>query len=457
MPKKIGFISLGCAKNRVNSEQMMQLLSEAGYTVSGDLPGCDAVVINTCGFIEEAKTEAIETIFEMTELKAKDSIGALIVAGCLPQRYKDDIIEELTEIDALIGTGSFDEITEVVESVIKKGGNEKKQKRISKYGDIDAPVSEAGRIITTSPVWTYLKIAEGCDNRCAYCCIPSIRGRYRSRRIENIAEEAASLAKAGFKELVLVAQDTTAYGTDIYGKRSLLPLLRELEKIENLKWIRLLYMYPDGFDDALIDEISKSDRIVKYLDIPIQHINNGILQRMNRRGSSGDIKCLISKLRERIPNVVLRTSVITGLPGEGEREFKELCDFLRETKIERAGVFAYSPEEGTPAANMEHPNGETAEHRAEILREIQAGIMTEFNMSRVGTICEVLIEGVVDDSDYDNLAGADIYARSYAEAPEIDEYIRVSGFKEEHNVTYPFGKITISGTESGELTGKILI
>ena len=291
------------------------------------------------------------------------------------------------------------------------------------FGDINAPVSETPRIIITSPLWAYLKIAEGCDNRCAYCCIPDIRGRFRSRPLENIVTEAKKLADTGIRELILVAQDLTRYGLDLYGKRKLYDLLAELNKIEDLKWIRLHYMYPDEFDDELIDFIAKSGKIVKYLDIPIQHINDGVLKKMNRRGTSKDIKELFRRLRESIPGIVLRTSLITGLPGEGKKEFEELCDFLREAKIERVGVFAYSPEDGTPAALMGRPPKSVAAKRAELLLNIQAGIMKQWNESRIGSITTVLVEGFKAPDEKSNV----YLARSYAESPGIDGYIYVKG------------------------------
>ena len=414
MSYRIGVISLGCSKNRVNSEQMMFLLDEAGHQVSGETDGADIVLINTCGFIESAKTEAVETILELAAAKQAGNIGKIIVAGCLPQRYKDDILTELPEIDAVIGTGSFDDVVNVINIL-------KNQDFKEYYKDINAPVSETDRIISTSPLWAYLKIAEGCDNNCAYCCIPSIRGKYRSRPMENIVAEAEKLVDRGIRELIIVAQDVTNYGIDIYGQYKLAALLTELNNITNLEWIRLHYLYPDRFDDALIDVISKSGKILKYLDIPVQHINDGILKKMQRRGSSRELKILFKRLREEIPGVVLRTSLITGLPGEGEKEFFELCEFLEEIKFERAGVFAYSPEDGTAAAKMGRPPKKVAEKRAEKLLELQAKIMQQHHENRIGSIETVLIENMTT-----NIRGLEYYlARSYAESPEIDGYILI--------------------------------
>ena len=405
-------ISLGCAKNLVNSEQMMHLLKEAGYGVTGDADGADVVIINTCAFIETAKTEAIETILEIGQKKQEGAVGRIIVAGCLPQRYKDEIMEEMPEIDATVGVGSFDEIVAAVTNVLDGKQN------TAMYGNINSPVSETSRIITTSKTWTYLKIAEGCDNRCAFCVIPSIRGRYRSRPIENITAETRRLAEQGIKELIIVAQDVTRYGLDLYGKRRLTDLLEDISSIDGIKWIRLHYLYPDEIDDSLIETIATNEKILKYLDIPIQHINDAILKKMRRRGTSSDIRALVKRLRGRIDNVVIRTSIITGLPGENEKEFDELCRFLLEAKIERAGVFPYSPEEGTPAAQMERPDAETAERRAQIISDIQSNIMHEFSASRIGNATQILIEG---------RANGNHYGRSYAESPEIDGYITVKG------------------------------
>ena len=456
MALKVGMISLGCAKNLINTEQMMFLLNEAGFDVSGKVDSADVVVVNTCGFIESAKAEAIETILELGTVKAEGGIGKLVVAGCLPQRYKDEILQELPEIDAVIGTGSFDEIVDVIFALELGTETKHLSPALSYFNDINNPVSETGRIITTSPVWAYLKIAEGCDNRCAYCCIPDIRGRYRSRPFENIVSEARELTDRGVRELIVVAQDVTGYGFDLYDKRRLTDLLNALDGIEPLKWIRLLYLYPDGIDDELIDVISKSGKILKYLDIPVQHINAGILKKMHRRGTGGEIRRLIKSLRERIPGVVLRTSLITGLPGEGDREFDELCEFLIDAKFEKAGVFAYSPEEGTSAALMERPDTDTALRRAELLRELQSRIMDDFNNSRIGSVTTALIEGSVYDQRDTSVTGRKkqrpvFMARSYAEAPDVDGFIFIEGRNIKAN---DFIDIRITGTENGELRGE---
>lgn len=422
MDRKISLISLGCAKNLVNSEQMLYLLSEAGYTLVPEPDGADAVIINTCGFIDAAKSEAIDTVLEMAELKKAGKLGKIIVTGCLAERYQDTVMQELPEIDAVLGVGSFGDI---VEAVTKALNNES----VLRFGDKNAPVEETPRVVSTGPSWAYLRIAEGCNNFCAFCAIPYIRGRYRSREIENVVEEARELAEHGVKELIVIAQDITRYGTDLYGKRCLAELCRRLAEIDGVEWIRLHYLYPDQFDDELIGEIASNEKIVKYLDIPIQHINNDILKSMNRRGTGDDIRKLFKELRERIPGVVLRTSLISGLPGEGDAEFEELCSFLREAKIERAGVFPFSPEEGTPAAKMPHVNAEEAQRRADLIMEIQAGVMDEFNASLIGKTLEVLCLDYDEDSQM-------WVGRSCYDSPDIDGLVFFDGDGGEGNIVY---------------------
>ena len=422
MDRKISLISLGCAKNLVNSEQMLYLLSEAGYTLVPEPDGADAVIINTCGFIDAAKSEAIDTVLEMAELKKAGKLGKIIVTGCLAERYQDTVMQELPEIDAVLGVGSFGDI---VEAVTKALNNES----VLRFGDKNAPVEETPRVVSTGPSWAYLRIAEGCNNFCAFCAIPYIRGRYRSREIENVVEEARELAEHGVKELIVIAQDITRYGTDLYGKRCLAELCRRLAEIDGVEWIRLHYLYPDQFDDELIDEIASNEKIVKYLDIPIQHINNDILKSMNRRGTGDDIRKLFKELRERIPGVVLRTSLISGLPGEGDAEFEELCSFLREAKIERAGVFPFSPEEGTPAAKMPHVDAEEAQRRADLIMEIQAGVMDDFNASLIGKALEVLCLDYDEDSQM-------WVGRSCYDSPDIDGLVFFDGDGGEGNIVY---------------------
>ena len=437
MDKSFALISLGCAKNLVNSEQMLYLMSEAGYTLVPEADGADLVIVNTCGFIDAAKSEAIGTILEMAELKKAGRLGGLIVTGCLSERYRDSISEELPEIDTVLGVGSFGSIVEAADAVMEG-------RRLSLFGDSSAPIDEIPRVVSTGPGWAYLRIAEGCNNFCAFCAIPFIRGRYRSRRMEDIVEEARDLAAHGVKELIVIAQDITRYGTDLYGKRSLAALCRELAKIEGVEWIRLHYLYPDQFDDELIDELASNDKIVKYLDIPIQHINDGILKAMNRRGTGGEIRALFRTLRERIPGLVLRTSLIAGLPGEGEAEFEELCEFLREARIERVGVFPFSPEEGTPAAKMPHVDAEEAQRRADIILELQAPIMDEFCAGFVGRTLRVLCEGVDDETGLNT-------GRSYADSPDIDGQVLFSGSAAEGEMV----NVLIQSAEDGILFGEV--
>ena len=434
---KVALISLGCPKNLVNSEQMLYLMSEAGMELVPEPEDADTVVINTCGFIESAKSEAIDTIIEMGELKKAGKIKSIVAAGCLVQRYKDEISKELPELDAMLGTGSYGDIVEAVKASLKG-------KPFGKFGDIDGAVEEMGRIVSTGPSWAYLRIAEGCNNCCAFCVIPSIRGKYRSRKLEDILEEAKALAKTGTKELIVVAQDITRYGTDLYGKRLLPELLHKLCAIKGIEWIRLHYLYPDEFDEELIDTIVSEKKILKYIDIPIQHINDGILKRMYRRGTGAEVRVLLSKLRERIPGVVIRTSLIVGLPGEGEAEFNELCAFLREAKMERAGVFVFSPEEGTPAALMtDRCDEDEAKRRQEIVMEIQTEIMETWSRSFVGKTIRVLCEG------YDEEQGLQ-FGRSFADSPDIDGIV----FFEGECDAGEFAEVEITETAEGEWFGK---
>ncbi len=434
--KSFALISLGCAKNLVNSEQMLYLLDEAGYTLTPEPEGADLAIVNTCGFIDAAKSEAIDTILQMAELKKEGKLGCLIVCGCLTERYQDTILQELPEIDAVLGVGSFGEIVKAADAVLEG-------RKARFFGDRNAPVDEIPRVVSTGPSWAYLRIAEGCNNFCAFCAIPYIRGRYRSRTMENVVAEAKDLAEHGVKELIVIAQDITRYGTDLYGKRCLAKLCRELSEIEGIRWIRLHYLYPDQFDDELIDEIASNDKIVKYLDIPIQHINNQILKRMNRRGTGDEIRALFKTLRERIPGLVLRTSLIAGLPGEGPEEFEELCSFLREARIERVGVFPFSPEEGTPAAKMEHADEEEAQRRADLILQLQAPIMDAFCQRFVGQTIEVLV------TDYDEEEQCWV-GRSYADSPDIDGEVRFDGVCREGDMV----SVTITEAEDGILYGE---
>ncbi|MBQ3010589.1 MAG: 30S ribosomal protein S12 methylthiotransferase RimO [Oscillospiraceae bacterium] len=403
---KVSFISLGCPKNTVNSEQMLFAVQQAGHEIVPDPEMADAVIINTCAFIESATQEAINTIIEVGRLKEEGNLKYLIVAGCLAQRYRKEILEDLPEVDALIGISSFGAIADVLEQLSDEAP-------VQVFADKNAPVEELERTVSTGKNYAYLRIAEGCNNWCSFCIIPAIRGKYRSRSMDAIVKEAEGLAAQGYKELIIIAQDVTRYGEDLYGSKCLPTLLKRLCAIDGIGWIRLHYLYPDAFTEELIDTIAEEPKIVKYLDIPIQHINDGILKAMNRRGTGSDIRELFFKLRERIPGVVLRTSIIAGLPGEGEEEFEELCDFLRYAKIERAGVFPYSPEDGTRAALMDRVDSDVAAHRAELLMRIQADVLDEFSNNMIGETLDVLFE------DIDPKSGFGI-GRCYADSPDID-------------------------------------
>ena len=437
----IGFISLGCAKNQVDCERMMYRVQEAGFTVQADIVGSDVVVINTCGFIDSAKSEAIDHILQMGQLKQQGLIGKILVTGCLSQRYQQQILEELPEADGILGTGSYTQVVPAIESLLN--GN-----AVSEFGSIDAPEEETGRILTTPEHYAYIKIAEGCDNRCAYCIIPYLRGRFRSRSMDDVLYEARLLADNGVKELIVVAQDTSRYGTDLPGNKRLLPeLLRQLCRIEGFQWIRLHYVYPDEIDDALIDVIASEDKIVKYLDIPIQHCNSKILKLMNRRGDGEFLRNLFAKLRQRIPGLVLRTSVITGLPGEGEEEFAELCEFLKEQRLERVGAFPFSPEEGTPAAQMEYPDNEIAVQRAQMVESIQSRIMDTYNEGMLGKTLRILIDGY--DEEFEQF-----YGRTFADSPEIDGRVWIAS--DEALTEGEFVTVCIDRVIDGDLSGYLV-
>ena len=436
---KIAFISLGCDKNRVNTEQMMALCQAAGHEVTGEPDGADVAVVNTCGFIDSAKEEAIATILEVAPLKETGRLKKLLVAGCLSQRYQDEVLTELPEVDGILGTGSYTDIVSAAEAAM--AGETPKL-----FGDIDRTVEDGARLVSTPSYTAFLKIAEGCNNRCAFCVIPSLRGRYRSRPMESLLAEAGQLAGAGVKELILVAQDITRYGTDLYGRHALPELLRELCRLD-FHWIRLHYFYPDEVTDELIEVVASEQKIVKYLDIPLQHCNDGILKAMNRRGTKAQIEALLGKLRARIPGLVIRTSIICGLPGEGEAEFEELCGFLRENTLERAGVFAFSPEEGSPAADMPDQVPEDVKRRrVERLVDLQSGVMDAWNEARLGTVMEVLCEGF--DPDLGCWAG-----RTYADSVDVDGhvYFTAGGMVPAGS----FVNVRITGTADGDLTGEI--
>lgn len=412
MPYNVSFISLGCAKNQVNCEQMMATVQHAGHNVVLSPEGADVAVVNTCGFLASACEEAIDNILEMAELKKEGKLKKIIVTGCMAQRYKDDVLHELPEVDAVLGTGSYGEIARAVDEVMAPGGL-----RPCYMGDIQNCVQGGARILSTPSWYAYLRIAEGCDNCCAYCVIPRLRGRYRSRPMNELLDEASELASAGVKELIVIAQDITKYGMDLPEHKRLLPeLLRELCKMD-FTWIRLHYLYPDQITDELIDVIAEEPKIVKYLDIPLQHVSKRILRAMHRPGDGAEFTALIEDMRRRIPGLVLRTSLIVGLPGETDDEFAELCEFLQNVAIERVGVFEYSPEEGTEAAEMpDQIDAETKQNRRLIVEELQSGVLDDYNTSRHGEVMQVLVEGFDDEQQL-------WYGRTYADSVEVDGHV----------------------------------
>lgn len=441
MPYTIHFISLGCAKNVVNCEQMMELCRQAGYTVAADPAGADVAVVNTCGFLEEARQEALAEIDALAQAKADGRLQKILVTGCMAQWWKDQIQERCPQADGFVGVGGYEDIAQVIGQCLNG-------ERPAHFGDIDAPVPETDRVVCTSDHWAWLRIAEGCDNRCAYCIIPYIRGKFRSRPEEAILAEAAELAQAGMKELIVVAQDITRYGLDLYGQRTLARLLPKLCAIEGIQWVRLHYLYPDEITDELIDVIANEPKIVKYLDIPIQHISDRVLKSMHRRGTGQEIRALFDKLREKIPGLVLRTSLIAGFPGETEEEFEELCEFLLAYQIERAGVFAYSPEPGSPAASFpDQVDEDVKRRRVELLTDLQLRVGDRFCQAQVGKTLTVLCEGYDDETEL-------FYGRSQYDSPEIDGVVHFEG--EEGGVApggfYP---VKITNAYDGELIGVI--
>ena len=409
MPK-IGLISLGCAKNLVDSEHMLALLRAAGWEITEDMAEADVGVVNTCGFIEAAKSEAIETILDVAQYKQTGRMKGLVVTGCLVQRYAEEMKTELPEIDALCGTGSYENIVDAAAAAL--GGH-----KAAYMADMASAALEGDRSRLTPSYTAYFKIAEGCSNRCGYCIIPKLRGPYRSREMDALLAEAKALADAGVKELIVIAQDITKYGMDLPEHKRLLPeLLRELCKLD-FTWVRLHYLYPDQITDELVDVIASEPKIVKYLDIPLQHVSKRILRAMHRPGDGAEFAALIENLRARIPGLVLRTSLIVGLPGETEEEFAELCSFLQETQIERVGVFEFSPEEGTEAAELpDQIDAETKANRRLIVEELQSGVLDDYNTSRHGETMDVLCEGFDDEQQL-------WFGRTYADSVEVDGHV----------------------------------
>ncbi|TCL43830.1 30S ribosomal protein S12 methylthiotransferase RimO [Harryflintia acetispora] len=441
MPIKVGMVSLGCSKNQVDSEIMLSLLKKGGYELCADSGLCDVVIVNTCGFIEDAKKESIENILEFCTLKKEGRIKVIVVTGCLAERYREEVAKEIPEADVVLGIGKNSEIVEAI-------GRALNGERVVEFGDkYDLPLS-GERIISNLPFFAYLKVADGCSNRCTYCAIPSIRGDFRSRGMEDILAEARWMAEGGVKEINVVAQDTSRYGEDLCGKPMLPELLRKLCKIDGIKWIRLLYLYPDRISDELIDVIAKEDKIVKYMDIPLQHCSGEVLRRMNRRGDRGTLTALLQKIRARIPGVVLRTTLICGFPGETKEQFEELCEFVDEIRFERLGCFAYSAEEGTPAASMEGQLDESEKlHRCEIVMEQQMGHAERFNERMIGKVLEVAVEG------YDRYAES-YFGRSYMDAPDIDTK---TFFTSEHPLSIgDFVQVKVEDTIDYDLMGSLV-
>ncbi len=436
---KVGFISLGCAKNQVNCEQMIWQAYEAGYDVALDCEDCDVAVVNTCGFLQEAKEEALGEIARLVEQKRAGGLKKLIVTGCMAQRFQAELSSLCPEVDGFIGVSGYEHVAQVI-------GQALEGQHPALFGDIHAPVPETDRVVCTSDHWAWLRIAEGCDNHCAYCVIPSIRGRFRSRPEEAILAEARELAQAGMKELIVVAQDITRYGLDLYGRRTLGELLQKLCQVEGIHWIRLHYLYPDEIDEQLIQVIAQEPKIVKYLDIPIQHISDPILKAMRRRGTGEEIRALFTKLRGQIPGLVPRTSLIAGFPGETEADFEALCEFLLEYRLQRAGVFAYSPEAGSAAASFPGQVDEDVKRRrVELLTDLQLRITDDYAASQVGQVLEVLCEGYDEETEL-------YYGRSYADSPEIDGMVHFEG--EEGGVAPGgFYQVRITNVYDGELIG----
>ncbi len=433
---KVYLLALGCPKNLVNSEQMLYLLEQAGYEIVTNAATADVAIVNTCGFIDNAKSEAIESILELAELKKDGTLCGLIVCGCLSQRYGDQFETELPEVDAVLGTGSYHEIVQAVDQVLKG-------KRAEYFAPIECAPLEGGRKLLTPAYYAYLRIAEGCDNRCSYCVIPYLRGPFRSRSMEDVIAEAKLLAAGGAKELLIVAQDITRFGTDNYGKRMLPALLRELCKIDGVEWIRLHYLYPEEMDDELLLTCAEEEKILNYFDIPIQHISDKVLRDMNRRGTSKEIRQKIDRIRQLMPDAVIRTSLIVGFPGETEEDFEELCQFLTEYRLERAGVFCYSQEEGSPAAEFDCQIDENVkEERRAILYGIQERIMDEASQKYVGKTLKVLCCGADERGKL---------GRSFMDSPDIDGLVIIEG----DAIEGEFANVTITAYDGCDLYGRI--
>ena len=436
----VGMVALGCPKNMVDGEMMIAKMEDDGFTYVDYLEkDADVVIVNTCGFIDDAKKEAIENIFEVVQMKKDGTVGAVVVTGCLAQRYKQEILREIPEVDAVVGLGANAEISAICREVLKG-------RKLTSFPPEDKMPLNGPRELSTPEYWAYLRIADGCSNCCTYCAIPSIRGKFRSRKMEDIIEEATMLALSGVKEIIVVAQDTTRYGEDIYGELKLPELLDRLCEIEGIKWIRLFYCYPDRITDELLSTMERQEKILNYMDIPLQHAHGKILKAMNRTGDRESLTKLIEKIRGYMPDVVIRTTLMTGFPGEGEEEFETLAEFVKEIKFDRLGCFAFSPQEGTPAYKMEQDiDEETKLRRGEIIMDEQYRIVEEKSEELMGRELEVLIEG------YDSYSDC-YYGRSYMDAPEIDTVIYFSS--PNPYTAGDFAKVVIFDRDEYDLIGK---
>ncbi len=437
--KTIGMISLGCPKNQVDAELMLDKLARAGFAISGDIEGCDAVIVNTCGFIEAAKVEAIENILDMAEYKKSGDIQKLIVTGCLSERYQYDIRKEMPEVDAVVGIGENANIVQIVDEVL--GGD-----LVEAFADKELLPLTGGRILTTPDYWAYLKIGDGCSNNCAFCAIPEIRGKFRSRSIEDIVDEAKTLAAQGVKEVVLISQDTSLYGRDLYKENKLPELLTAISEVGGIEWIRFLYCYPERIGDELLDVMATNPKVCHYLDIPLQHADKSVLRGMHRPGDRETFENLIKKIREKVPDMVIRTTVMTGFPGETDEQFEELAEFVKAMKFDNLGCFAFSPEEGTVAAEREDQIDEEVKvHRQDLIMQLQHDIVLENNKKFLGKTLKVLVDGY---NSYD-----DTYVgRFYGQVPDIDGTVLFTSPRE--LTPGEFVEVSILGFDEYDLTGK---
>ncbi len=441
---KVSFVSLGCDKNLVDSEVMLGLLNKAGYEIISDESSADVIVVNTCCFIQSAIEESIENVLEVSKYKSEGKCKILVVAGCMAERYKQEIFDEIPEVDIVLGTTAYEKIVEAIQSYVE-------EKKLSEFNDLNAKINEENykdRILTTAGYFAYLKIAEGCNNFCTYCVIPKVRGKYRSRSIESLLEEARMLVNQGVRELIIVAQDSTRYGVDLYGEKKLPELLRKLAEIEDLEWIRLLYCYPEQVTDELIDTIAEVPKICKYVDMPIQHANDNILKRMARRSTQAQLREVIGKFREKVPDIAIRTTLITGFPGETEEEFEDMLKFVEKMKFDRLGVFTYSQEDGTPAAKFDNQIDEDIkEERKERILELQKSISAQKCEDSVGKTYKVLVEGKLPEDG--------IYCgRTYKDTPDIDGLVFIKS--DEELLSGDFVDVFITGALDYDLEGEVV-